>query len=355
MSTRPFEPTVLAVDLGGTKTSLALYPLAAGGNCTRRLDYPSRDHRSLDDILDAFLGSAELPVAACLGVAGPVRDGHSAITNLPWEVDEREVARRLRCPVELVNDLVTLADGLGETPARDLEVLHPGSAAPGAALLVAVGTGLGVSILAPLPGGERTALPSEGGHVTLAARDAHDARVIEAMRLRKHGRCDAEAVLSGSALPDLYECLRPEATALGVIESVASTRAVRESGGKALFAAAEGGDSYATFVIERWLSWFGSQVGDYALVSLPFAGIYLAGGVLQKNVGWLRRPGFRAGFLAKSGFREVLGLLPISVVTSPDTALRGAARRARRLATSPSAPGGRASGWSAAGRESGRP
>src|SRR5437867_1417206 len=98
---------LLAGDIGGTKTNLALYE--ARGASLALVDgerYPSREHAGLEEILDTFLKPRRVRLrAAAFGIAGPVIGGRSEATNLPWVVDSRRIARRLRTPATLVNDL----------------------------------------------------------------------------------------------------------------------------------------------------------------------------------------------------------------------------------------------------------
>ncbi len=87
--------TILAGDLGGTKTVLALY------REDDRIDRPCRsekfassEYTDLDSIVARFLVEAgETPRAAAFGVAGPIIAGKAYITNLSWEIDPERLAR----------------------------------------------------------------------------------------------------------------------------------------------------------------------------------------------------------------------------------------------------------------------
>ncbi|MHC5544349.1 glucokinase, partial [Singulisphaera rosea] len=80
---------LLAGDIGGTKTVLALFE-ESEGNLTkvREATFPSRAYDTFDKLLLEFLANrAEgAPRAACFGVAGIVVDGHSDATNLAWSL-----------------------------------------------------------------------------------------------------------------------------------------------------------------------------------------------------------------------------------------------------------------------------
>src|SRR5262249_13923105 len=114
---------ILAGDIGGTKTHLALFDWTTERVEPVRLEtFHSGDYVSLDEVLAEFLvpPSPPTPVdgleqtkeegkgltveskpveqvkidAACFGVAGPVIQNHCRTTNLPWEVDGAELAKQ---------------------------------------------------------------------------------------------------------------------------------------------------------------------------------------------------------------------------------------------------------------------
>ncbi|MDE2313360.1 MAG: glucokinase, partial [Elusimicrobia bacterium] len=122
---------VLAGDVGGTNTRLALFAAGAALKPAVLDIYPSRDYDSLGAALKAFTAKHGAAVAAaCLGVAGPVKDGRVEATNLPWDIDARALAPFLGgAPVRLLNDLEANAWGLAELSDKDFAMLNPG--APG--------------------------------------------------------------------------------------------------------------------------------------------------------------------------------------------------------------------------------
>ena len=82
---------LLAGDIGGTKTILALFSLEKGPvQPFFEVTYQSNAYSGLDAIIKDFFSQANATAAtACFGVAGPVRDGRAIITNLPWQPDTR--------------------------------------------------------------------------------------------------------------------------------------------------------------------------------------------------------------------------------------------------------------------------
>jgi len=161
---------ILAGDVGGAKTNLALYRREARGLLrTRMATYRSRDHAGLDPILRDFLGGGDPVKRACVGVAGPVEDSRCRLTNLDWEVDEVALHRTLGVrDAYLVNDLQATASSLPFLQEPDRATIQEGEADPhGNMAVVAAGTGLGEGFLVGSVAGH-IPLASEGGHADFA-------------------------------------------------------------------------------------------------------------------------------------------------------------------------------------------
>jgi glucokinase len=88
---------LLAGDVGGTKTDLAVYSLEAGAySPLTEAEMPSADYPSLQALVTEFRLKVKMPIErASFDVAGPVINGRVKVTNLPWEIDEVSLARAL--------------------------------------------------------------------------------------------------------------------------------------------------------------------------------------------------------------------------------------------------------------------
>src|SRR6266567_4308160 len=140
---------ILAGDIGGTKTNLGLFDLAGGTLMLRReQSYASKNYPGLQSIIQEFTSGAEPVTAVCFGVAGPVIEGRSTTTNLPWIVESQPLASLLKLDsVALINDLEATAHGISELKPEEFVTLNEGTAEPGNAALIAAGTGLGTASL----------------------------------------------------------------------------------------------------------------------------------------------------------------------------------------------------------------
>lgn len=327
--------TIIAGDLGGTKTLLALYHEKNGRFALLRdATYPSRGHQTFEEILDAFLaaGPAETIDAACFDVAGPVAQGRVQTTNLPWVLDERALASKLGTPrVKLLNDLEATAYGMLHLPASDLACLHPGTtpSRPGHIAVIAAGTGLGEAYLF-WDGRDHHPIASEGGHADFAPRSDVEIGLLRWLRERLGGHVSYERVLSGPGLFSVYEYLRDSGAAPESDALRAELAAGGDPSAAVSRAALERGEALPTQALDLFGELYGAEAGNMALRALTFGGVYLGGGIAPKILPALQRS-FVRGYLAKGRFAKLLADVPVHVSLDPRTALLGAANFALRL------------------------
>ena len=121
---------ILAGDVGGTSTRLAFLTVEGERlNLVLENDYPSRKHKSLDEIVGEFVLHHRLGIeCACFGIAGPVQHGRVETPNLPWVVDQETIARALHVESAwLINDLLANTYGIPALEEKDFAVLNAGS------------------------------------------------------------------------------------------------------------------------------------------------------------------------------------------------------------------------------------
>lgn len=328
---------LLAGDVGGTKTVLALVRECAGtAEIVAEAVFPSREYASLETVVAAFRASYPAAVArAAFSVAGPVIEGHAQITNLPWRMDEGRLAESTGVGrVLLVNDLQATAYAVPHLRADQLTELLPGEADPaGVRAVVAVGTGLGEALLVP-SGDGFLALPTEGGHTDFAPRGALQRRLLAELS-RVHEHVSYERVCSGMGIATLYRFLAERAT-----EPAPPWLAARlAAGGDVTPAIVDGGTDRerACPVCRRTLrllaSILGAEAGNAALRGLATGGVYLGGGIPPRILPVLRGRAFREGFLQKGPMSRLMARIPVQVILEPRAALLGAARYGMAMAS----------------------
>ncbi len=336
---------LLAGDIGGTKALLALYEGEAGAlTRVRKERIPSNDHESLEALVAAFLAqespeNSRAPVdLACFAIAGPVADDRCQTTNLPWVIDARHLEEHLRIPsVTLLNDFAAIAHGVLHLDADQCVVLTDLPVDPmGPVAILGAGTGLGEAILVPTPDGPRV-LPSEGGHVDFGPRDELEVSLLRFL-LERHDRVSVERVVSGLALPSIYEFvvtrhLAPEDPAVrqrmkdedpGAVIGTLAVEAKSPDGGE--------GDAACVRTMEIFVSLYGSEAGNLALKAVPTGGLYVAGGIAPKILPLLEDGRFMTAFRSKGRMAKLLETIRVTVVTEPEVGLLGAVAYAESLA-----------------------
>jgi glucokinase len=319
---------ILAGDVGGTKTTLALF---ADGRLVREATLPSRDYGSLEAAIARFLEEGpRAPIAAlAVGVAGPVVDGRCTTTNLPWQMDERLLAAAV--PVaraRLINDLEATAHGLPALAEDEFATLQPGAPRRGNVALIAAGTGLGEALVID-DGVRRTVIASEGGHTDFGPRGELEEGLLRFLRLEV-GRVSYERVLSGPGLHNLYRYLRDTGVAP---ESPAVAEALRREDAGAVITrhALAGTDALCARAVTMFVSIYGAEAGNLALKVLAFGGVVVAGGIAPRILPMLRAGGFIAAFRDKGRLAPVMEAIPVRVALDPRAPLLGAARIAAGL------------------------
>jgi glucokinase len=315
---------ILVGDIGGTKTNLALFPGdKVRSQPTAEASIPSADHDSLESVLDAFFGDQSPPVeAAAFGVAGPVVDGVSRITNLPWVIHESSLAKRLETrAVRLVNDLEATALGLALLRDDETETLQAGSSkGRGNRAVIAAGTGLGEATL--VADRDRTIpIASEGGHVEFGPRDPLEVELWTWLH-EKNARVEYEMLLSGPGLVNLYRFFHRHEGHADPWEGDEPT----DPAASVSRAAMSGACTACRESLERFVTIYGAEAGNLALKTMATGGVFVAGGIAPKILPVLRDGRFLEAFNDKGAFTDLMRSIPVQVVLNPKTALLGAAR-----------------------------
>jgi glucokinase len=323
---------ILAGDVGGTKTALALFEERGRALAVvRERVLASHGHATLEDAIRQFLleGPAVSVDAACVGVAGPVIDGRCTATNLPWVIDEASLAARISTRrVRLVNDLEATGHGvLGLSPSA-LAPLQTGSPRKGTMALIAAGTGLG-EVLLVWDGRRHRVVGSEGGHTDFAPRTDLEGDLLQFLR-KEFGRVSYERVVSGPGLYNIYRFLlatdgAPEGEWLrSRMESGDPSAVVAE-------AALDRGDPRAVQALDLFVSIYGAEAGNLALKALAVGGVFVGGGIAPKIRAKLEDGTFVSAFRDKGRLGEMMASIPVHLVLEPRAALLGAAAIARSL------------------------
>src|SRR5574337_881318 len=322
---------ILAGDIGGTKTVIGLFEEAGSRlHAIREDTFPSRNYSTLEEILNRFLGHGSRPPlrVVCFGVAGPVIEGKSKATNLPWELDEGRLAEALRVPqVKLLNDLEAAAYGMLHLEPTDLCVLQPGLTRKGNIAVIAAGTGLGEAILY-WEGKCYHPIATEGGHTDFGPRSDLEVELLRYLQ-QECDHVSYERVLSGPGLFNIYRFLREHNDAREP-EWLRKRLAEDDAGAVISEIGLAGDDPLCTKALDLFVSVYGAEAGNLALKAFAIGGVYIGGGIAPKILVEARgrmplRTAFTRAFTDKGRFADLLRSIEVKVALNPHAALIGAA------------------------------
>lgn len=323
---------ILAGDIGGTKTNLAVFEASADGvNPLEEQTFPSSDYAGLEAVVAAFLKDCELEISsACFGIAGPVIDGVCRTPNLPWIVSEKVIRKELGIEaVRLLNDLEATAYGIPVLKADQLITLNEGEVRDdGNIALIAAGTGLGEAALM-WTGAHYHVVASEGGHADFAPRNELEMELLRYL-LSLKSRVSYERVLSGPGLVNVYEFLRKgghgdEPVWLKEEISASDDHAMTISKN-----ALSGKADLCVKALDLFVSIYGAQAGNLALTFKATGGVYIGGGIAPKIIEKLKDGAFMKAFNEKGRLSPLVEAAPVHVIMNPKAALLGAADYAAR-------------------------
>jgi glucokinase len=315
---------LLAGDIGGTKTLLGIFdPLPARPRPIVIRSFATLEYDDLTTMIDRFAREAEVVRTsidrACFGVAGPVIGDVAELTNVPWRVDARRVARTFDMSrVNLLNDLEALAWAVPVLHEGEVHALQEGESLRGGNIaVIAAGTGLGEAMLHNVDG-RFIPSPSEGGHADFAARTEREIELVRTLTER-FGRVEVERVISGRGLLNVHAAVHKEPCAAGIDPENP------DAGAAISMAAFERRCQWCIETLDLFVEAYGAEAGNLALRTVSTGGVFIGGGIAPKILPALETERFIAAFRAKAPFEHMLAAMPVKVILNSDAGLLGAA------------------------------
>src|SRR5437588_3982345 len=275
---------ILAGEIGATRTRLAAFE--SEGNQLRQVVekiYLSQEHTGLAEIIPDFIKSEGIPVvSACFGVAGPVRNGRSKISNLPWIIDSRELTKELKLSsVGLINDLEAYAYGIDALESKDFITLNQGSEdAEGNRAVISARTGLGMAGLY-WDGYRHHPFACEGGHGDFAPRNQLEIELLQYL-LNRFGRVSCERILSGPGLKNIYDFLKETGKAEEPSWLMEKMKGAPDPPALISQLALERKAPICESALSIFVSVYGAETGNCALYFMSRGGIFIGGSIAAK-------------------------------------------------------------------------
>ena len=327
---------LLAGDIGGTKTNLAIFCMKDGVRTPlKEATLPSARYASLAELIQDFLADSCFVIErACFGVPGPVRGGKAKVTNLPWLLDVEQLQKALNIPhICLLNDLTAMAHGVPLLESDDLATLNMGESMDHETMaVIAPGTGLGEAVL-NWDGAQYQAYPSEGGHADFAPTNELEIGLLRSL-LQRYDHVSYEQVCSGIGLPHIYAYLK-ELQQFTEQAWVSKKLSEVQDGNPVIFQAALQQDEpspLSVATLKVFASILGAEAGNMALKVMATGGVFLGGGIPPRILPFLQDGLFMQAFLNKGRFTSLLSHVPVHVILNPKVALLGAAYHGFTLA-----------------------
>jgi glucokinase len=324
-NTVPKNGIVLAADVGGTKTNMALFKVKdAQFTILNEKSYHTKDYTSFIEMVRSFHSNKLIKIdSICLGVAGPVFEGKVQGTNFPWYIDGQEISKELRiASVFIINDMEANAYGLATLQEKDFEITHKGSHLPGNAVILSPGTGLG-EVGLYWDGTHYHPFASEGGHCDFSPRNTLEIALWKYMH-KKYTHVSWERVLSGSGILDTYQFLiqyRKQTVPTFIQQSMLNKNAATVITNLAM----QGKDAICRETFDLFTKFLAMESAQLALKMKATGGIYIGGGIVPKIIKGMNRTVFNRGFIESGRLNKLLEMVPVKLILNEKTAMLGAA------------------------------
>lgn len=313
----PTAPALVA-DIGGTNTRVAL----ADGTVVRESSirrFANAEFSALEPVLTRYLTESGNPAISgtCVAAAGPVHDGVATMTNLDWTITGLGLTAATGTDhTAILNDLQAQGHALGAIATDHLRPVIAGPVKPGAAMLVVgLGTGMNAAPVHDTPWG-RIVAASECGHISMPVRTDEDQRLAQFVANtgpHAHGFVGVEDVLAGRGLERVYAFVAHEA-------GLNTTKLSAE-----IMADLAVGEPLAVKAVQLYIHILGQELGNLALIHLPFGGLFLIGGMARAMTPYFDRFGLKDHFTDKGRFGGFMANFSVTVVEDDYAALTGCA------------------------------
>ncbi|MEZ7527081.1 glucokinase [Cloacibacterium normanense] len=321
--------SILAADVGGTKTNIAQF-VSQNGKMVLQLEetYTTNHHNSLTEIILDFIkkNNFEKPDRISIGAAGPVVNGTCHTTNIKFKIDVTELSRDLQIDkVYLINDLEATAFGMTEVDDEFMVTMRNGNPSIGGHIaILAPGTGLGEACLF-WDGKYLRPMPSEGGHSEFAPRTDVEFELVKFLQ-KTYGEIIVwERLVSGPAIYKIYEFLRD---VKGYEEQAWLTQKLAKAKDKSAViseTAMSGLCTTCVLAMEMLVDFMARRANNMVLNYKATGGLILAGGIPPRIYNFINKDKIEESFLKCDEMEPLLAGIPIYLNLNSKTALYGAA------------------------------
>ncbi len=312
----------LALDLGGTKTHIALVNIEAyKWEIIKEHKYKSQEAASLEEIILDFNPDCSDISAICVAVAGPVINYHVDLTNLSWDVDRETIRSATGVQsVYLLNDLEASAISIPLLEDSDkLKIYDSPNDYPGNIAVIAPGTGLGEAGLY-FDGERYHPFATEGGHCDFSPRDSTDVSILMYLQ-HKYGHVSWERLVSGMGIVNIFDFLRTSAT--HELDPDWEARMLEGDIAANVSKAAIEGHPIAIETMEAFVRYLAIEASNIAMKFKSMGGIYIGGGIIPKIWNENYHKIFLEHFFDVGRMKTLLQQMDVIIITDATSVLEG--------------------------------
>jgi glucokinase len=313
---------ILAGDIGGTKTNLALFKLESDHFLPlNEVHYLTANFNSLVEMLFLFMKDLPNPDAICFGVAGPVIKGYAKLSNIKWEIDSKEISEHFNKKISLLNDLEATAYGLAMLNEKDITFIYKGKEqVPGNAAVIAPGTGLGEAGLY-WDGKYFHPFATEGGHSDFAPRSMFDFELYLYLQ-KQFGHVSWERLISGPGIIHIYRFLinelkRKESSWLQEKFQNGFEASVISQNVQKCMVCKE--------TMEIFIRFLAYESANLVLKHNATGGLFIGGGIAPYILDLFESNHFKSYFCQSGRLNDLIERVTVSVILNTKAALFGAA------------------------------
>jgi len=333
---KEFSEFVLVGDIGGTNCRLAIFGKSSNLVQIFSLVFESKKINQIFDVINETLKQAferyKIEVRdCCLALAGPIspKRDFCQLTNVSWHVDSKEILNNtLLASVSLINDFEAIGYGIPLMKNEQLVYLpHPEtqSKQKSTKAIIGAGTGLGKAILYFNEQKQNyIPLASEGGHADFPITEEIEQELVRWWKRQNKEELHPgyEPFLSGPGLVNIYSFLR----AVHFDKGNRYTQEIDQAEDKAAAIASHVlNERTCKKAMGMFLHIYSKAARNFALETVPFGGLYIAGGIAPKILTYIVNSKFMEEFEKNYKQKSLLEQIPVYVVTEENIGLFGAA------------------------------
>jgi len=342
-----YDKIILAGDIGGTNTNLALVGEKANKyTILLKCVFKSNKIDGVIDPLKEVIAAAKkknphLKIdLCCISAAGPVENNYCKLTNCKWAIDGGAIKKAIKIDTLVINDFLAIGYGIPTLDANDPNQITKLPTTEGnfprpegtTKAVVGAGTGLGVGFLTATDGKYR-AHPSEGGHSAFAAFDDETIKLKEYVADKTGMTPGVELFVSGQGISNIYHYIKDKKN-IKIEGALKRIDEAKDEDKPALISKNAGDNKVCRDIMKLFVKMYGGFAGGLAVIFLPFGGVYLAGGIVTKNEPlFLEDNLFMRNFEANynPNIRPLLKKIPVYIIKDYSISLYGAANAAVTL------------------------